>query len=134
MAADLGTAFIEGVAQFAGTFTNPVVALAVVGLAWLVRGRTACRLAGAAVGAGLALAEAWATGGLSSPAGGLAPPAAAAVGGFGMAAAVIMGGALAALLQVELMLGLVLPLLALFRRAVDAVLGLFRTPTSPPGP
>lgn len=113
---DLGAAFLEGVAQFAGSFTNPVAALAVVAAAWLVRSRRNYRLCGATLGMGLALPEVW-TAGLSP---------AAAMG--------LLGGGAGVLLQVELMLGVVLPVLAFLRRLRDLVLSLFRTPPVPPSP
>jgi hypothetical protein len=115
-ATDLSHALIEGVGQFAGTFTSPLAIGIVLALAWVVRRRTAFRLAGLATGALLALPKAWASG-------------EALTGGC-----LAVGGMLGALLQVEFILGVLLPVLALLRRLRDAVMGLFRTPTLPPGP
>lgn len=115
MSADLSSALLDGVAEFAGAFTDPLAAVPVAVLGWLLRSRTVYRLAGAALGLGLTLPAAW-----SAP-----DPAAAAH---------LLGGMLGVLLQVELMLGVVLPVLAFVRRVVDGILGLFRTPTLPPGP
>lgn len=114
MSADPSSALLDGVAEFAGAFTDPLAAVLVVALGWLLRSRTVYRLAGAALGLGLTLPAAWSA------------PGPAAV------AAHLLGGMLGVLLQVELMLGVVLPVLAFARRVVDGILGLFRT--LPPGP
>lgn len=116
MTADLSAAFLGVIAEFAGTFANPVAAVAVVAMAWLIRRRATFRLAGALLGAGLGIPAAWSEG----------EPLAAA--------AVLIGGTLGVLLQVEFMLGVVLPILAGLRRLRDMILGLFRTPTLPPRP
>ena len=116
MSVELGSALLDGVAAFAGTFTNPVAALAVAALGWLLRSRTVYRLTGLALGLGLAL------------------PDALSAGHPVLAAGHLLGGALGVLLQVEFMLGVVLPVLAFLRRVANGILGLFRTPTLPPGP
>ena len=64
----------------------------------------------------------------------LAAPAAWSAGEPALAAAIPMGGALGVLLQVEFMLGVVLPILGWLRRVRDMIMGLFRTPTLPPRP
>jgi hypothetical protein len=116
-AADPSTAFVEGVGEFAGTFISPLALAIVLVMASLWRRRPMyLRLGGLACGAALALPAAW-------KAGHLLP-----------AACILGGGMLGVLLQVELVLGVVLPLLALCRRLYDAVLGLFRTPNLPPRP
>jgi len=111
------TAFVNGIGEFAGTFTSPLALAIVLVLAFLLRRRPAhLRLAGLACGAALALPAAWQAGHL-------------------LAAACILAGAmLGVLLQVEFVLGVVLPILALCRRLYDAVLGLLRTPNLPPRP
>ncbi|HMR33712.1 MAG TPA: hypothetical protein PKA13_23525 [Geminicoccaceae bacterium] len=116
MNADLGTVFLDGVAQFAGAFTNPLAAVAVVALGWLLRRPAMYRLAGCLLGFGLSLPAAWSAAGALD------------------AVAHLAGGTLAVLLQVEFMLGVVLPVLAFVRRVVNGILGLFRSPTLPPGP
>jgi hypothetical protein len=116
MTADLSAAVVEGIGQFAGAFTNPLAALIVVGLAWLVRRRHVFRIAGSVLGAALALPNAWTTPGWVPP------------------VVIVLGGVLGVLLQVEFMLGVVLPILALARRVLDAIMGWFRAPNLPPRP
>lgn len=116
-AADPSTAFVEGVGEFAGTFTSPLALAVVVVLASFLRHRPArLRLAGLACGAMLALPTAWQASGLL------------------LGVCLVAGAMLGVALQVEFMLGVILPILALCRRLYEAVLGLFRAPNLPPRP